>query len=407
MRALLDAVPGMTHARLVALCHASYTTVHDAATRSISNLTVESSVRITSFSIGRIVFTMRKKMRIFIVMMSMLILGFASSSISACFTFSHVIGTSGDNLLEPSARIHPQDAINALILIDGNAALDAYCAGNGTDGLTPATAHVIRDLVLNASTIANGSGIVIQNTTRYLVIRNCTVIEAHTSGQFAIPGIGICLWNTNHISVTNCTLSMNDCGVSIKNLGENIISNNTCSSNWAGVTVENSENNSIIRNTLTYNEVNGIWFSANSRNNIVTNNVVVNTGFSPVDNGAIALFEADSNSIIDNNVSNNLGNGIFLFESRGNTIADNKVIGNAGACIKLVWFPWSWDHFFLVLNDIHGNVNCNDPQWTEPIASWSTISIIAAVVIVCCTVFWRHSKRNSTSRQATTVKEKP
>ncbi len=35
MRALLDAVPGMTHARLVALCHASYTTVHDAANTTI------------------------------------------------------------------------------------------------------------------------------------------------------------------------------------------------------------------------------------------------------------------------------------------------------------------------------------------------------------------------------------
>jgi hypothetical protein len=35
MRALLDAVPGMTHARLVTLCHASYTTVHDAANMTI------------------------------------------------------------------------------------------------------------------------------------------------------------------------------------------------------------------------------------------------------------------------------------------------------------------------------------------------------------------------------------
>ncbi|MBN2150007.1 MAG: hypothetical protein JW839_01045 [Candidatus Lokiarchaeota archaeon] len=37
MRALLDSVPGMTHARLVTLCHASYTTVHDAATCSIKD----------------------------------------------------------------------------------------------------------------------------------------------------------------------------------------------------------------------------------------------------------------------------------------------------------------------------------------------------------------------------------
>ncbi len=37
MRALLDTVPGMTHARLVALCHASYTTVHDAAMRPVKD----------------------------------------------------------------------------------------------------------------------------------------------------------------------------------------------------------------------------------------------------------------------------------------------------------------------------------------------------------------------------------
>jgi hypothetical protein len=37
MRALLDAVPGMTHARLVTLCRASYTTVHDAANTTIQD----------------------------------------------------------------------------------------------------------------------------------------------------------------------------------------------------------------------------------------------------------------------------------------------------------------------------------------------------------------------------------
>ncbi|MEX2714773.1 MAG: NosD domain-containing protein, partial [Candidatus Sigynarchaeota archaeon] len=102
----------------------------------------------------------------------------------------------------------------------------------------------------------------------------------------------------------------------------------------------------------------------------------------------------DSNSIINNNVSNNLGNGIYLFESRGNTIADNMVTGNAGACIKLVWFPWKWDHYFIVLNDIHGNVGCSDPQWSEPIASWSTIGIIAAA-IACCALVCRHLKRGT------------
>ncbi|MEX2726782.1 MAG: right-handed parallel beta-helix repeat-containing protein [Candidatus Sigynarchaeum springense] len=335
-------------------------------------------------------------MVIFIIVTSILVIGFISPSTSVHFTSSRSTGTPRDTFFECNAGISPRDAINAFVFIDGNAALDTYCAGNGTDGLTPATAHVIRDLVLNASSIANGNGVVIHNTDRYLIICNCTVIGAHRSGQFTginIPGIGIWLWNSIHVNVTNCSLINNDGGLCLTDGCKNVVSENLILNNGGGLSIRNSDENVVIGNKFSGN--NGGIVLSSSRYNLISDNSIINTSASIVDDdGAVALFEADSNSIINNNVSNNLGNGIYLFESRGNTIADNIVTGNAGACIKLVWFPWKWDHYFIVLNDIHGNVGCSDPQWSEPIASWSTIGIIAAA-IACCALVCRHLKRGT------------
>src|SRR5271157_4414162 len=49
--------------------------------------------------------------------------------------------------------------ITGNITIDGDAALDAYFAGNGTDGLTPGTAYVIQDINLGN----DNYGIVVQD----------------------------------------------------------------------------------------------------------------------------------------------------------------------------------------------------------------------------------------------------
>ena len=64
------------------------------------------------------------------------------------------------------------------IMIDGNAELDAFCAGNGTLGTSWATAHVIKDYDIDAGEI--GGAIVLRNIDRYLVIQNCTAVNSGT-----------------------------------------------------------------------------------------------------------------------------------------------------------------------------------------------------------------------------------
>lgn len=75
----------------------------------------------------------------------------------------------GDLLVPSASSVHPRIAIN------NNSELDAFCAGNGTDGLSWETAHVIRDLVITGS--VSTPAVQIKNIDRYLIIENCTMVN--------------------------------------------------------------------------------------------------------------------------------------------------------------------------------------------------------------------------------------
>jgi nitrous oxidase accessory protein len=185
------------------------------------------------------------------------------------------------------------------ILIDGDAALDAFCTGNASDGLTLATAHVIRDYAVNA--IGSGSAIAIQNTKRYLVIENCTATGS--GGTAADAGI----------KLANCT------NVNIKN--------NTASSNGNhGIYLStNCDNNTISGNIANNNKFSGIFLEGESNGNVITNNTVNNN----LDFG-ISLYDmCDGNVITNNTVNNNMNYGIFLYgKCDGNVITNNTVNNN-------------------------------------------------------------------------------
>ena len=84
------------------------------------------------------------------------------------------------------------------IAINGNAALAAFCAGNGTDG-SHSNPYVIQDYVINATT---ANGIDVENTNAYLVIQNC-VVENGSSTYNS----GIYLMNATNVEVLYNTIS--------------------------------------------------------------------------------------------------------------------------------------------------------------------------------------------------------
>src|SRR4030042_166048 len=97
--------------------------------------------------------------------------------------------------------------------IHGNVELDATCAGAGGDGLSWETAYVLENFLIdgNNATVPNrlGKGLFIVDTTRYLVIRNISVKNAHETGD------GIFLWECDHVNITGCGFFNNQKGVMI------------------------------------------------------------------------------------------------------------------------------------------------------------------------------------------------
>nr|MDO8114033.1 NosD domain-containing protein [Candidatus Sigynarchaeota archaeon] len=187
---------------------------------------------------------------------------------------------------------------HAKIFIDGNAALDAFCAGNGTNGLNPLTAHVIHNYDVNAS--FTGSAIVIQNTTRYLTINTCTATGSGTAGTDA----GFKLVNCTNVSFLTCTASNNRrTGFALYQCTKNIIVSGTANNNgYSGIYMD------------TECDENGIWSCKTS-----------NIGTTNQDYGIFLYADCDKNQIVNNFANNNTQYGIYLDTGcDGNTIRGNK-----------------------------------------------------------------------------------
>ena len=65
-----------------------------------------------------------------------------------------------------------------IINITSNTALDDFCEGNNTDGLSWNTAHEIRDLIIIAQKSASfWSSFGLKNISRFLIISNCYIYQ--------------------------------------------------------------------------------------------------------------------------------------------------------------------------------------------------------------------------------------
>ena len=216
------------------------------------------------------------------------------------------------------------------INITGNAAMDLFCGsgGNGTDGLTPATAHRIKDFKISA-----GGGdycIRLVNVDRYVIIENCTVITAY---QDESGSAGIKLEGCGNITVTNCTAKYNTAGIQVLlntrncTLADNVMASNS----YVGIYTTDSSNLTLVNNTIRKNFVNGIYQYHGNNNNISSNHVTDNRI-----NGMI-IQEVTTTTIEGNWFVNNMANQILFSENL--IIRENIVINSSYFGIRLYGSP--------------------------------------------------------------------
>ncbi|GAI36352.1 unnamed protein product, partial [marine sediment metagenome] len=171
----------------------------------------------------------------------------------------------GDPLSEKMFTISIAE-VQAPIYIDGNIALDAFCSGNGTDGLSWSTAHIIEGYIIDKG--GTETCIEVLNTDRFLIIKNC-ITKNSRSGLWST---GIKLYNCTNVNINHCKVENNDYGIFLHKSHNIILSDNKAIYNNNGIHLFCSNNNSILRNDASHNlEHDGIYLGYSNYNNLTGN----------------------------------------------------------------------------------------------------------------------------------------
>lgn len=252
--------------------------------------------------------------------------------------------------------------IHGPIVIDGNSQLDTFCATNGTNGLGWSTAHVIKDYVIDATGLA--SGIVIRNTTRYLIIKNITVTNALTHPN----DCGIMLFNVTHVNITSCVVHSCKTGILVGASTFTIVTMNIVTSCNIGFSLNSSSHN----NTFTHNRASGCneegYYINLADNNTFKNNTAIsnfyglsisqadgntfenNTASSSTRHGFQLGMSTNYNKFINNTCISNLMDGFTLYETYYNEFINNTLLGNGNG----IYLGSSGDNEFIG-NQAHSN----------------------------------------------------
>ncbi len=154
---------------------------------------------------------------------------------------------SNDQVTDINSSIPQSSAVHSPIYIDGNAALDSFFSGNGTDG-TYLNPYIIENYIIDAN--GAGSAIEIRNTNKYIIIRNCYINESGTGSNIA----GINLYSSANVTITDCEINNNYYGLYLYYSDNNIIYHNNVSNNGRdGIRLRDSSNNSLYLNTFSDN----------------------------------------------------------------------------------------------------------------------------------------------------------
>jgi parallel beta-helix repeat protein len=238
-------------------------------------------------------------------------------------------------------------AVHDPILISSNLAMDTFFAGNGTDGLSWETAYTLENLIIDAGGI--GSPVRIENTDRYLIIRNCSL----TGAEFTNGEAGAAFYNVQNLRIVDCYVHFNNfLGIYFFNSSFNEIIVNDIGNNTHGISFENNSNfNYLADNFIDSENGNGI-FIENSSFITVSNNQIYgashgisvyshsmysNLTDNKVENSHIGInVDVHSNhTTIDYNTIDSCFDGIVLNTSSHGTIKNNAVFGSRANGILL------------------------------------------------------------------------
>ena len=278
---------------------------------------------------------------------------------------------------------HQSNIQHSPIFIDGDKSLEEFCSGNGTDG-SITNRYLIENYEIDVG--MTGSGIEINNITKYLIIKNCKISN---SGPVEVINSGIKLINCSNIQIINCILIDNTFGISLENSNNNTINNITGLNDEVCSVFLNNSNNNQINYCIIYNSSqHGIWIQ-NSINNIISYNKISNIRIM-----GIQLDYSSKNELSYNNISDCQYNGILLVLSNNNTLIHNSLLLNWGYCI---YVGYSENNF------IQDNI-CIESEKDPPIYAFGAIGYniawIGAITVIICSILIlkiRRNKRNNIS----------
>jgi parallel beta-helix repeat protein len=244
------------------------------------------------------------------------------------------INTHQSTIVENHISIQHIKSSNSIstLEITGNEALDTFCSGNGTDGLSWETAHILEDFVIDPPNLV--SGMILRDITRFLIIRNCTIypiIGYHEGSEES----GILLENCQNINISDCFIQYFKFGVNIENSFKITINATTIDlfsfiPEGVAISLYNSHNCTIMGNDLFSKEKTVLLY--HSDNNTIEENDITGLGF------GIFLDRALANHIFANQIDT-FDFGINLTYSYLNQIDNNLIESEFG--ITLTQSDWN------------------------------------------------------------------
>lgn len=178
--------------------------------------------------------------------------------------------------------------IHSKVFLDGNAQLEVFMSGNGTDG-SSMNPHIIENLIIEIG--SDEVGIELRNISQYLIIKNCTINNHPLYEGFR----GIGLTNCSNIEVNNCNTANKSEGISVFNSSNIILTgNNVCDNGINGILMSFSNDSIIINNNASNNLYYGISI-ANSKNVTISDNILHRNNL-----GCTHDHLGESNNIYDN-----------------------------------------------------------------------------------------------------------
>lgn len=220
-----------------------------------------------------------------------------------------------ETIIDPDAALDVSDVIR----INGDSQLSATAdSGSGT-ALDP---YVIEDREIDAS--GSDVGILINGTSKHLVIRNCWVYDAHYADDEREEGVNIVIR-----SLTNLTVEKNrvengfELGIWIDGANGVRIADNTIDGSIESICISESDNNIIDNNTCNEASWGGIVVVGDSANNIISNNTVINCQYD------ICLWQQFGSNEIRDNACIGGDAGVIAFNGFNNRIHNNSIIGCA------------------------------------------------------------------------------